>query len=236
MAISYKASEYNQVIDKLSCSTDETKKLLKKLEKNEFQRKINFYGTIITLILTIIISINTKSLLFIIGAIGMPIGALTTLFLRTKADSLRSLLDNEIFNNFLIKKIKIFNQNDDVSNIKYTQIEQISVKTTHTRNEHQAIIELAFEAYKKNATGIIITNNNRSDVVAATINNKAGATAITQTFHSASAMLIKDISDNINKTSNKEFDLEYWYSLFEKGAISEDEYNRKKETILKNDL
>ena len=232
MAISYKASEYNQIIEKLGCSTDETRKLLKKLEKNEFLRKINFYGANITLILTIVISINTQSGLFIIGILGMPVGALTSLFLRSKADSLRSLLDNEIFNNFLIKNVKIFYQNDDISNIKYTQMEQISVKVTHTRNEHQAIIELAFAAYEKNATGIIITDSNQSNVVTSTINNKAGATAITQTFHSASAMLIKDISVN----TNKEFDLEYWYDLFEKGAISENEYNRKKETILKNDL
>lgn len=162
----------------------------------------------------------------------MPVGALASLFLRSKADSLRSLLDNEIFNNFLIKKVKIFYQNDDISNIKYTQIEQMSVKVTHTRNEHQAIIELVLAAYEKNATGIIITDSNQSNVVASTINNKAEATAITQIFHSASAMLIKDI--NVN--TNKEFDLEYWYDLFEKGAISENEYNRKKETILKNDL
>ena len=45
----------------------------------------------------------------------MPVGALASLFLRSKADSLRSLLDNEIFNNFLIKKVKIFYQNDDIS-------------------------------------------------------------------------------------------------------------------------
>jgi len=232
MAISYKASDYNKIIDRLGCSTNEIQKLLKKLKSNQLKRNINFYGTVITLIYTVIVSLNTKSMFFIIGALGMPIGALIALFLRTKTDSLISLLDNEIFNNFLIKKIKIFYPNDDISNLNYTQMEQISAEATNTKNEHQAVIELAFKAYEKNATGIIITNNDRSNIVTSTINNKAGATAITKIIYSASAMLIKDISD----TKKEEFDLEYWYNLFEKGAISKNEYNRKKETILKNDL
>jgi len=232
MAISYKASDYNKIIDRLGYSTNEIQKLLKKLKSNQLKRNINFYGTVITLIYTVIVSLNTKSMFFIIGALGMPIGALIALFLRTKTDSLISLLDNEIFNNFLIKKIKIFYPNDDISNLNYTQMEQISAEATNTKNEHQAVIELAFKAYEKNATGIIITNNDRSNIVTSTINNKAGATAITKIIYSASAMLIKDISD----TKKEEFDLEYWYNLFEKGVISKNEYNRKKETILKNDL
>jgi len=228
MAISVKALHYNQLINKLGCSTEETKKLIKKLNRNEFIRKINFYGANITLIFTVYVSLETKSGFFILGVLGMPVGASISLYLRYKADGLRSLLDNEIFNNFLTKKIKIFYPNEDLGNIQYTQMEQISVTTSNTSNEHQAIIELAFKAYEKNATGMIITDNNRSDIVTSTINNKAGSSAITKTVYSASAILIKDISDN----KNEKFDLEYWYNLFEKGAISKDEYEAKKIVIL----
>lgn len=228
MAISVKALQYNQLINKLDCSTEETKKLIKKLNRNEFIRKINFYGANITLMFTIYVSLETKSGLFILGVLGMPVGASISLYLRYKADGLRSLLDNEIFNNFLTKEIKIFYPNEDISNIQYTQMEQISVNTSNTSNEHQAIIELAFQAYEKNATGMIITDSNRSTIVTSTINNKAGASAITKTVYSASAILIKDISDN----KNEEFNLEYWYNLFEKGAISKNEYEAKKMKIL----
>jgi hypothetical protein len=174
--------------------------------------------------------VNSQVPLFILGVLGMPVGALISIFFREKANSLRSILDNEIFNNFLIKKIQIFYPQDDKTNFKYTQIKQISVKTFHTTNEHQAIIELAYKAYKEKSTGIIITDSNSSNIVTSAINNKAGATAITKTVYTASAMLIKDIT----KTPNKQFDLEYWYELFKKNAISEDEYNQKKEYLLKN--
>jgi len=233
MAISKKSFNYQEIINELGCSSGNTTLLLKKLKRNEFIRFINFYGTHITLILMVISSLNTKSGLFTIGIIGMPIGAMISIFFNFKANSIRSLLDNEIFNNFLIKKIKIFYPNDNISDMKYTQMKQISVSTSHSTNEHQAIIELAYQAYQENATGILITDSNQQNVVTSTINNKAGATAITKTVYSASAMLINNI-ENIKKTLNKEFDLEYWYDLFEKGAISEDEYKQKKEFALKH--
>ena len=230
MAIVKKASEYQQIINQLDLMTDNNRILLKKLHRNEIKRAINFYGANITLILTIWISLSTKSLFFIFGVLGMPIGATISIYQNFKANALRSDLDNNIFNDSLINKIKIFYPKDDTSNLEYTQIKQISVKTSNTTNEHQAIIELAYQAYKENATGIIVTDSNQSNVVTSTIDNKAGATAITKTFYSASAMLIKDIQNS----SDKQLDLEHWYSLFEKGMINEEEYNQKKEDILNN--
>jgi hypothetical protein len=231
MAISRKSSNYEEIINQLDYSTNETTILLKKLKRNELIRRINFYGTLITLIVTVIISLNTKNSMFVIGILGTPIGVIISTWMRIRANSLKSTLDNEIFNNFLIKKIKIFYPNDDMNNIQYTQIKQISVNAYNTGNEHQAIIELTYQAHKENATGIIVTDSNQSNVVTSTINNKAGATAITKTICSASAMLIKDIN-NINKESDKKFDLEYWHNLLKKGAINEDEYKQKKEAIL----
>lgn len=165
MAITIKSNNYQNIIGELNCKTNKINNILNKLKKNELLRKINFYGTLITLIITINISLNTKGSIFIIGILGLPIGAIISIYLHSKANSLRSILDNEIFNNFLIKKIKIFYPQDDINNIEYTHIKQISVKSTHTENEHQAIIDIAYKAYKENATGIIITDSNLSNVV-----------------------------------------------------------------------
>lgn len=42
-------------------------------------------------------------------------------------------------------------------------------------------------------------------------------------------MLIKDIKD---KVLDKQFDLEYWYNLKEKGIINDSEFEKKKKELL----
>jgi len=230
MAIAIKAADYERIVDEFGISINKIDETIDKLKSRELYYNINSWIAFSTFVVTIVASVITGDLYWIGGVVAMIVGTLINNWFNFNSNFMRGFLDDKIFNEFLIKKIKIFYQNDDLSNFKYSKMKQISKKIPNSKNEHQAIIELAYVAYEEGAEGIIITDSNLSNVIvnATHINYKTNVNTVT--FHSATATLIKDIK-NIKETETGH-DIEYWFDLKEKGAITEAEFLEKKRELL----
>lgn len=79
---------------------------------------------------------------------------------------------------------------------------------------------------KKKAEGIIISSNSQSSLTVGTIGKRTGGSINTHIINSTEAILIKNIKTNENINQTK--DLNYWFELKEKGAITQEEYELKK--------
>jgi hypothetical protein len=107
-------------------------------------------------------------------------------------------------------------------------MEHITTKVFNSKNPNQTVINLSFIAFEKNADGLVITSNAQSSFTVGTISKKSGGNINTHIINSAEAVLIK----NIRNKSDSIKDLNYWFELKEKGAISDDEYQVKKKELL----
>mgnify|MGYP003595925461 FL=1 len=176
---------------------------------------------------------NTKvdqlGIVFMIIIVFVPGLILSLIFKNIKINRIAKL-DDFIFNKFLIKKIKVFYSIDELKNYSYDKMEHLSTKVLAEVNLNQATIDLAFMAFEKGAEGIIIVSNNIGTVVTAAIHNKNTSTPIRTTFNYCEALLIKNIKRVELEKSN--FDLNYWFDLKEKGAITSEEYEKKKLELL----
>ncbi len=139
-------------------------------------------------------------------------------------------LDDFIFNKFLINKIKVFYSIDELKDYSYDKMEHLSTRAFAEGNLNQATIDLAFMAFEKGAEGIIIVSNNIGTVTTTAIHNKNSSTPIKRMINSCEAILIKNIKRVELEKSN--FDLNYWFDLKEKGAITSEEYEKKKNELL----
>ena len=143
-------------------------------------------------------------------------------------------LDKIIFDNFLINKVKIFYSNEEATIISYDKIKHITKRLVDTINPNQIVIELTFDAYQEKAEGLIITNISKNSITAGRTNKGTGSIS-TKIEENAEAILIKNIQEKeIVKNSyiDNKVDLNYWFELKQKGAISEDEFKQKKKELL----
>ena len=233
MAIRSSYSDYRNIFNSYNLKIDGSERFLK---------KIKTYETISRVILIIILAFasilfydlvtNNKKEAEAIGfffALTLIIGSiLRFIFNEIKRVNI-SKLDNLIFNNFLIKQIKIFYTFEELKNFTYEKIEHITIKLVNSKNANQTIIDLSFIAFEKKAEGIIISNS-QSSLTVGTIGKRTGGSISTHILDSTEAILIKNIKKNENINQSK--DLNYWFELKEKGAITQDEYELKKKSFL----
>ena len=233
MSIRTSYSDYRNIFNSYNLKIDGSERFLK---------KIKTYETISKVILIIILAFasilfydlvtNNKKEAEAIGfffALTLIIGSiLRFIFNEIKRVNI-SKLDNLIFNNFLIKQIKIFYTFEELKNFTYEKIEHITIKLVNSKNANQTIIDLSFIAFEKKAEGIIISNS-QSSLTVGTIRKRTRGCICTHILDSTEAILIKNIKKNENINQSK--DLNYWFELKEKGAITQDEYELKKKSFL----
>lgn len=237
MAIRNHYKEYKNIFDKYNLKIDGLDDFFKKVKLFEIISKTTLYLTILITAMLIYAALETKGehavIVFMIIIIFVPGLILYLIFKNIKINKIAKL-DDFIFNKFLINKIKVFYSIDELKNYSYDKMEHLSTRAFAERNLNQATIDLTFMAFEKGAEGIIIVSNNIGTVVTAAIHNKSTSTPIRTTFNYCEALLIKNIKKVELEKSN--FDLNYWFDLKEKGAITENEYNLKKNKILNNNL
>jgi hypothetical protein len=235
MAIRTSYSDYRNIFNSYNLKIDGSERFLK---------KIKIYETISKIILIIILAyaamlfynlaIDNKKDAEAMGFVFILIlifGSLLRFIFNEIKRANISKLDNLIFNNFLIKQIKIFYAFEELKNFTYEKIEHITTKLVNSRNANQTIIDLSFMAFEKKAEGIIISSNSQSSLTVGTIGKRTGGSINTHIINSTEAILIKNIKTNENTNQTK--DLNYWFELKEKGAITQDEYELKKKDFLK---
>ena len=234
MAITTDYSGYRNIFNSYNLKIDSSERFLK---------KIKIYETISKVILIIILAFaailfydlvtnnkkEAESLGFVFVLILIFGSLLRFIFNEIKRANI-SKLDNLIFNNFLIKQIKIFYTFEELKNFTYEKIEHITTKLVNSRNANQTIIDLSFMAFEKKAEGIIISSNSQSSLTVGTIGKRTGGSINTHIINSTEAILIRIIKTNENTNQTK--DLNYWFELKEKGAITQDEYEVKKKDFL----
>jgi hypothetical protein len=232
MSIQKNYKGYRKIFDKYDININDSDKYLGKVKIYETIAKVVLLITFILCSILLYAAFTEKgntglgiAIIFIV--VLFPGLILWKIFSLVKMSKIAKL-DDLIFNKFLINKIKIFYSIDELQNCTYDKIEHINTRAYSEGNSNQAIINLTFMAFEIGAEGIIIVSNNSETVTAATINNKSSSTQINRMVNSSEAILIK----NIKKEEVKSFDLNYWYELKEKGAISSQEYENKKRKLL----
>ena len=239
MAIRNNYNKYKEIFNRYNININDSEKYLGRVKK---------YETIAKMILFITLTILATFLCFEFTRIGKTgnialVVGIMSLFVLIVGSSLWSLfnsikkskiakLDDLIFNKFLINKIKIFYSVDELKGSIYDKMEHINTRAYAEGNLNQAVIDLAFIAFEKGAEGIIIVSNNNETVTTTTINNKGSSTQFNKMVNSAEAILIKNIKQEELKKEIESFDLNYWYDLKEKGAITQEEYESKKQELL----
>lgn len=153
MSIRISYGDYKNVFNSYNLKIDGSERFLK---------KIKIYETISKVILIIILAFaailfydlvtnnkkEAESLGFVFVLILIFGSLLRFIFNEIKRANI-SKLDNLIFNNFLIKQIKIFYTFEELKNFTYEKIEHITTKLVNSRNANQTIIDLSFMAFEK---------------------------------------------------------------------------------------
>ena len=234
MAIARNYKDYKEIFLKYNLDLPDSKKTLGKIKIYEIISKVifNFSLSAIGLLLYSVSknkSNNEAGLAAVLSVIAIIIvgGSFWALFLLLKSKN-KAKLDEILFTTFLIKKIKIFFSIEELNDKTYDKIEHIAVKVANARNPNQTTIELAFLAFLKNAEGIVVVSNNQASVTTGTI-GKTGGYVGTNIINSAEAILINNIQDKKHEMTK---DLEYWFGMLQKGAITEEEYGEKKMELL----
>jgi len=137
-------------------------------------------------------------------------------------------LEQIYFDEFLSKKLKIFYSPVEAKDYEYEIVKEITVTKNQNYNQRQALITACEQAYNEGADGVIVLNYDTASVTSGDI-DKRGGTVYTNLIGTASAKLIKNIKE---KKSNDKNDIGYWYDLFQKGAITKEEYEVKKKELL----
>lgn len=233
MAIKKSYEEYLRIFEKYTTESNDNVVQLNKLRNREIVEKIIVYFSVPLLIL------------MLFGAFSGGRGSgMATLFVfitfivfiylwnASNVAKLKqiSILDQLFFNQFLIKKIKIFYSIDEMQNLTYKKIEHITTKSINAINPNQTIIDLAYIGFEKNVEGIIIVETNNTSLTSGSIDKKGGSVH-TKILNATEAILIDNIKENSN-IDNK--DINYWFDLKEKGAITEEEYILKKNQLFNN--
>jgi hypothetical protein len=233
MTLRNKYSQYKKICDLMGINNlNEVKIYLKKISFWDKTKKINLLLTIVLIALICFFGFQKSKPLgemvpvFII--VVLVLGGVFNFIFKLFLSKYFSSLDTYIFNKFLNKKIKIFYSFEELRDFNYEKMEHITTKVFNSKNPNQTVINLSFIAFEKNADGLVITSNAQSSFTVGTISKKSGGNINTHIINSAEAVLIK----NIRNKSDSIKDLNYWFELKEKGAISDDEYQVKKKELL----
>jgi hypothetical protein len=149
----------------------------------------------------------------------------------TAKKSAKALSDaNDIFfNNFLAKKLVIAHSASELDGYDYNKGEIINLEIKQPYSPNQYIHDFAIETYMRNAGGFVLLEKSESLVRALPNNEKSDLVPLVK----AQAMLINNVRKNTNSSnSSDKTDIGYWYELLQKGAITEEEYNKKKQELL----
>lgn len=146
-----------------------------------------------------------------------------------KATKAFSDANNIFFNNFLAKKLVIAYSTSDLDRYSYDKGEIINVEIKNPYSPNQYIHDFAIEAFMKDADGFVLLEKQESMTKLDAHNKKTDLVP----FIKAQAMLINNVRKNANSSnSSDKTDIGYWHELLQKGAITEEEYNKKKEELL----
>jgi len=230
MAIKKKYADYVDIFNQYKCDDYvDVKSNLKKLSYVEIAFNVILVLTILTFIVSMTPGHQDKILLLI------PVGIAIFLFLLplniARKDYI-SKLDDELFNKFLIKRLKIYYSIDELKDYSYTKIEHI-VSSENSGLRNQVVINISFEAYIKGAEGIIIVDQNSISHTSGNIGKRGGKVSTT-IIHSAEGILIKNIKKNNIDSDTKvdKNDIVYWFDLKKKGIINKEEFEGQKKRIL----
>lgn len=225
---------YQELFQKNNINTVESKRVLKRVGYAKTYKKIINTAIGILWVLAIfsyIIGDGSSSsragVFAIVGALTMFIylPLLTLYFLSISYYIGR--LEQIYFDEFLSKKLKIFYTPSELNNFEYTTLKEATVTANQDNNQRLALIRICTQAYEEGAEGILILNSDNTSVTTGKIGKKGGNVK-TNLIGTVSARFISNIKE---KNSNKN-DLAYWFGLFEKGAITKDEYEAKKQELL----
>lgn len=233
MSIFKKSEEYEEFIKKHNIISENTTRIIKHSSIVELIIKIILVGTTIYWIYGIWAMFNTREgggVFIFLFFTSLPIGWIVMLLLEYKAKKIAKL-DQEIFDNFLTKRIKIFYTREESNNYLFNEIKHISKRLKDCKNPNQIIIELSFEAFILNAEGLIIVNRIKNSITQGETRKGGKGSIKTSIQEDAEAILINNIKEKTSRVENSK-DLNYWFDLKEKGAITEDEFNKKKEELL----
>lgn len=233
MSIFKKSEEYEEFIKKHNIESENTTRNIKHSSTVELIIKIMLTGTVIYWLYGIWGMFNSRQgggvFLFLFFT-SILIVWIVFMLLDHKAKK-TAKLDQEIFDNFLTKRIKIFYTREELNNYLFNEIKHISKRLKDCINPNQIIIELSFEAFSLNAEGLIIVNRIKNSITQGETKKGGKGSIKTSIQEDAEAILINNIKEKTSRVENSK-DLNYWFELKEKGAITEDEFNKKKEELL----
>ena len=234
MAIARNYKGYKEIFLKYNFDLPDSKKTLSKIKIYEIISKVILYFSLSAIGLLIYGAISNKSnneaalTALLLGIAIFIIGGSFWGFSLILKEKNKAKLEEILFTNFLVKKMKIFYSIEELNDKSYEKIDHITVRVANARNPNQTTIELAFTAFVKNVEGIVIVNNSQASVSTGII-SKSGGSVSTNIINSAEAILINNIQDKKHEVAK---DLNYWFGLLEKGAITQEEYEKKKMELL----
>jgi hypothetical protein len=234
MAIASNYIGYKKIFLKYNLNVPNGENILGKIKTYEIVSKVVLYFSLSAIGLLLYSISQNKSnndagltaaflamIVFIVG------GLFYVIFLNLRG-KYRAKLEEILFTNFLLKKVKVYFSVEELNDKTYEKFEHIAIKVANARNPNQTTIELAFAAFIENAEGVVIVNSNQTSISSGII-GKSGGRISTDIIHSAEGILINNIQ---NKKHEIMQDLNYYYDLKEKGAITQEEYEKKKLELL----
>ncbi len=241
MFIYFKTKNYKNFLNKENYTSP---KIAKNLNKANIAEKIIYIlsGIIILIWLYIFIMDSNITILTPVLAlfISFPFIALAA-FVKMYKHTKHSHIDKEIFENILTKKMKIFYSKEEARDFSYTEVnhEQERISTSIISgclNTNQVVILLAYRAYISGLDGIIMINRTNSSQTFGEFRKYSGY-IFSLKEEDGEAIFIKDIKQKEQIVSNNNIpsntkDLNYWFDLKEKGAITQEEFDTKKKELL----
>lgn len=229
---------YFKLFPQLGINSDYSKKILRRFK----------YALIYRNIINIIFLIPWIILLFEVMTKGIKndggaffILGLATMFVYLPLITLYFLIRNRYeghleqiyFDEFLSKKLRIFYHIEELSDFTYEIIKDITKSANLTNNNMQALIFACQEAYELGAEGVFVVGNQQSSITSGKTDKRGKGSVQTTVLGTTSVRALKNIREKPkNSISNEVKDLEYWFGMLEKGAITKEEYEKKKMELL----
>jgi hypothetical protein len=224
---------YQELFQKNNINTIEAKRILRSLGYAKIYRKI--INTTIGILWMLFVFTSFKAggmhhnggAFATVGFLTMFIYLPLLIFYLNIRNYYVGRLEQIYFDEFLCKKLKIFYSPNELNNFEYTTLKEATVTANQNNNQRQALILICTQAYEEGAEGVLILNSDNSSVTTGKIGKKGGNVR-TDFVGTVSARFIS----NIKEKNSKENDLTYWFGLFERGAITKDEYEAKKKELI----
>ena len=197
MAIFKKSEEYEEFIKKHNVESENITRNIKHLSAIELIIKIILIGMAVYWLYGIWAMFNTREgggVFIFLFFTSLPIGWIVLMLLEYKAKKIAKL-DQEIFDNFLTKKIKIFYTREESNNYLFNELKHLSKRLKDCKNPNQIIIELSFEAFSLNAKGLIIVNRIKNSITQGKTKKGGKGSIKTSIQEDAEAILIDKIKE-----------------------------------------